>query len=175
MFAVGDKVVHPGYGPGVIKGIERRQVIGDAKDYYIIEIQANDATLMTPVAKADKIGLRQAIGDASIKQLFKILSETPEDLSDDFRERQQYVDERLKEGDIFITAAVIRDMAWYGHFSDLTKRDTQLLQRAEELVAGELALSRGIQIDEALEQMQAILADAIADQEEEEGETLQDS
>jgi CarD family transcriptional regulator len=169
MYAVGDKVVHPGYGPGVIKGIERRQVIEEAKDYYIIEIIANGATLMTPVAQADKVGLRLAIGDASVKRLFALLSEAPDHLSDDFRERQFVVDERLKESDIFVTAEVIRDMAWYGHVNDLTKRDTQLLQRAEELVAGELALAQGIEIEEALQQMESVLAEAMSDDEEEDG------
>jgi CarD family transcriptional regulator len=166
MYSVGDKVVHPGYGPGVIKGIERRQVIGEEKDYYIIEILTGDATLMTPVAQADRVGLRPAMGDASIKRLLELLSEAPDTLSEDFRERQLDIDERLKEGDVFVTAGVMRDMMWYSHFNDLTKRDVQLMQRAEEMVAGELALARGIEVKEALENMQAILQEAINDQEE---------
>lgn len=166
MYAVGDKVVHPGYGPGVIKGIERRQVIGEAKDYYIIEMLTSDATLMTPVAQVDKVGLRPAIGTASIKRILKLLAEEPNTLSENFRERQFDIDERLKEGDVFVTAKVMRDMAWYRHFNDLTKRDLQLMQRAEEIVAGELALAKGIDVKEALEDMQAILEEAINDQEE---------
>jgi CarD family transcriptional regulator len=166
MYAVGDKVVHPGYGPGVIKGIERRQVISEEKDYYIIEILTGNATLMTPVAQADRVGLRPAMSDASIKQLLEMLSEAPDTLSEDFRERQVDIDERLKEGDVLVTARVIRDMMWYGHANDLTKRDTQLMQRAEELVAGELALAKGIEVKEALEKMQAILEGAISDQKE---------
>jgi CarD family transcriptional regulator len=166
MYSVGDKVVHPGYGPGVIKGIERRQVIGEEKDYYIIEILTGDATLMTPVAQADRVGLRPAMGDASIKRLLELLSEAPDTLSEDFRERQLDIDERLKEGDVFVTAGVMRDMTWYSHFNDLTKRDVQLMQRAEDMVAGELALAKGIEVKEALENMQAILQEAINDQEE---------
>jgi CarD family transcriptional regulator len=166
MYAVGDKVVHPGYGPGVIKGIERRQVISEEKDYYIIEILTGDATLMTPVAQADRVGLRPAMSDASIKRLLEVLSEAPDTLSEDFRERQVGIDERLKEGDVMVTARVIRDMMWYGHANDLTKRDTQLMQRAEEMVAGELALAKGIEVKEALEKMQAILEGAISDQKE---------
>jgi CarD family transcriptional regulator len=166
MYAVGDKVVHPGYGPGVIKGIERRQVIGDEKDYYIIEILTGDATLMTPVAQADKVGLRPALGAASIRQILELLTEAPETLSEDYRERQLDVDERLREGDVFVVARVMRDMAWYGHFNDMTKRDAQLMQRAEEIIAGELALVRGIEVKEALEDVQAILEEAINHEED---------
>jgi CarD family transcriptional regulator len=166
MYAVGDKVVHPGHGPGVIRGIERRQVIGEEKDYYIIEILTGDATLMTPVAQADKVGLRPALGDASIRQIFKVLAEAPDTLSEDYRERQLDIDERLKQGDVFVVAKAMRDMAWYGHSNDLTKRDVQLMQRAEEMIASELALVRGIEVKEALEDMQAVLEEAISDQEE---------
>jgi CarD family transcriptional regulator len=166
MYAIGDKVVHPGYGPGVIKSIERRQVIGEEKDYYIIEILTGDATLMTPVAQADNVGLRPAMGNASLKRLFELLSESPDTLSEDFRERQLNIDERLREGDVFVSAGVVRDLAWYSHHNDLTKRDTQLKQRAEELVAAEVALAKGIEIKKALEEMQAVLEEAIGDQEE---------
>jgi CarD family transcriptional regulator len=165
MYAVGDKVVHPGYGPGIIKGIERRQVIGEEKDYYIIDILTGDATLMTPVSQADRVGLRPAMSDASIKRLLEVLSEAPATLPQDFHERQLGIDERLKEGDVLVAAGVMRDMIWYGHANELTKRDTQLMQRAEELVAGELALAKGIQVKEALEKMQAILEEAISDRE----------
>ena len=167
MYSVGDKVVHPGYGPGVIKGIERRQVIGEAKDYYIIEILTGDATLMTPVAQAANVGLRPAISDDSVERLFQLLTEIPRELSGDFRERQEEVDERLREGDIFVTATVLRDMAWYSQTNDLTKRDAQLVQRAEDLVAGELALVRGTDVQEALDHLRDFLAETTQVPEEE--------
>lgn len=166
MYSVGDKVVHPGYGPGIIKGIERRQVIGEAKDYYIIEILTSDATLMTPVAQADNVGLRAAIDDESVERLFQLLAEPPTTLSGDFRERQDEVDGRLKDGDLFVTATVLRDMTWYGQTSGLTKRDTQLFQRAEELIAGELALVNDMDMPEALEYLRNRMSQIVQDAEE---------
>jgi CarD family transcriptional regulator len=160
-YLVGDKVVHPGYGPGTITSIEHRQVVGEAKKYYVIDMLNEGGTLMTPVERAAEIGLRPALGDRAMKRLLKSLSTPPGTLSTDFRERQTDVEERLKEGDIFATAEVVRDMAWHGQVHGLTKRDTQLRQRAEQLLAGELALVREIDVKEALEEVQAILADAI--------------
>lgn len=162
-YSVGDKVVHPGYGPGIITGIEHRQVLGEAKRYYVIDMLTEGGTLMTPVRRADEVGLRPAIGDRAVKRLLKSLSKPPGILADDFRERQTEVEERLKVGDIFITAEVVRDLTWHGHVSGLTKRDAQLLQRAEQLLAGELALVKDIDVKEALEQIQAILAEATRD------------
>ena len=161
MYSVGDKVVHPGYGPGVIKDIERRQVIGEAKRYYVIDMQAGGGTLMTPVAGADEVGLRPAISNASLRRLFRSLREAPRPLSEDFRERQTEVEERLKVGDIFETARVLRDLAWHGKQHGLTKRDMQLMQRAEELVAGELALIREIEVKAAQDELQASLSEAM--------------
>lgn len=164
MYSVGDKVVHPGYGPGVIRDIERRQVIGEAKRYYVIDMQAGGGTLMTPVAGADEVGLRPAINSAAVEQLFQSLMEAPSPLAEDFRERQTEVEEQLKVGDIYVTARVLRDLAWHGQDQGLTKRDTQLMQRAEELVAGEVALVRDIDINAALAQVQAVLAEAMREE-----------
>jgi CarD family transcriptional regulator len=161
MYSTGDKVVHPGYGPGIITGIERREMLGEAKQYYIIEMQSGSGTLMTPVAQAENIGLRPAIDDASINRLLHSLSDTPRTLSEDFRERQTEIEERLKEGDIFEAARVIRDMAWYGQIHGLTKRDTQLKQRAEDVVAAEMALVRDIDIKDAGDQLQTAMEEAL--------------
>jgi CarD family transcriptional regulator len=161
MYAVGDKVVHPGYGPGVIRDIDRREMIGEPKRYYVIDMQDGGATLMTPVAKADEVGLRLAISKASIKKLFQSLSESPHTLSEDFKERQTEIEEQLKTGDIYVTAKVLRDLAWHGREHNLTKRDTELLQRAEDLIASEVALVEGTDVKVAIEQLQATLAEAV--------------
>lgn len=166
MYSVGDKVVHPGYGPGVITGIERRQVIGEAKQYYVIDMLSGGGTLMTPVAGADQIGLRLAISGRTVKKVLGLLTSEPDALSSDFRERQAGIEERLKNGDAFAAAKVMRDLNWYGQVQGLTKRDMQLMQRAEELLAGELALAEETEVKEAIDQVQAILAEAVRDQAE---------
>jgi CarD family transcriptional regulator len=164
MYAVGDKVVHPGYGPGIIRDVERRQVIGEAKRYYVIDMQSGGGTLMTPVAKADEVGLRPAISPELLEKLLQSLTGTPQVLSEDFKERQTEIEERLKIGDVFTTAEVLRDLAWHGQLHNLTKRDTQLMQRAEELIAGEAALVREIDLKVAHEQIQAVLTEAVREE-----------
>jgi CarD family transcriptional regulator len=161
MYSVGDKVVHPGYGPGVIKLIERRQVIGEAKRYYVIEMQTGGGTLMTPVAGADDVGLRPAVSMTVIEHLFDLLAAPPQVLASDFRERQEAVEERLKQSDVLVVAEVIRDLAWHEASHGLTKRDGQLKQRAEDLLSSELALVKEIDQQEALEEIQAVVGEAI--------------
>jgi CarD family transcriptional regulator len=136
-------------------------MIGEPKRYYVIDMQDGGATLMTPVAKADEVGLRLAISKASIKKLFQSLSESPHTLSEDFKERQTEIEEQLKTGDIYVTAKVLRDLAWHGREHNLTKRDTELLQRAEDLIASEVALVEGIDVKVAIEQLQATLGEVV--------------
>jgi CarD family transcriptional regulator len=161
MFSVGDKVMHPGHGPGVITGVETRQVIGDAKEYYIIEMLAEGGTLMTPVARAEEIGLRPAIDLKTVERLFGLFTESPTTLSSDFRERQDEIEERLRVGDVFTAAEVLRDLAWYSQDRGLTERDTKLMQRAEESLGGELALVYDIEVDQAIKKVQARLAEVM--------------
>ena len=161
MYTVGDKVVHPGYGLGVIRDIDRREMIGEPKRYYVIDMQDGGATLMTPVAKADEVGLRLAISKASVKKLFQSLGESPHTLSEDFKERQAEIEEQLKTGDIYVTAQALRDLTWHGQEHNLTKRDAELLQRAEDLIASELALVEGIDVKVVIEQLQATLGEAV--------------
>ncbi len=161
MFAVGDKVVHPNYGPGVIVAIERRQALQQEKRYYVIDMLAGGGTLMTPVRQADKVGLRLAMNGASIQQILEALTAAPRALPADFRERQTVIQERLKEGNVFEAADVIRDLAWHDEIHGLTKRDAQLKQRAEELLASELALVKGIEIKTALEEVQHIVTESV--------------
>jgi CarD family transcriptional regulator len=167
MYSVGDKVVHPGHGPGVVRGVEFRQVIVEEKQYYVVEMLTGGTTLMTPVAKAEQIGLRLAVSGETLERLLSLLSEPPEPLPGDFRQRQNAIEERLKQSDVFVTTAVLRDLTWHGHSNGLTKRDRQLLQRAEELVGSELALIREIEVKAAIEQLQAIVGEAIQTQEDE--------
>jgi CarD family transcriptional regulator len=127
-------------------------------------MQAGGGTLMTPVAGADEVGLRPAISHASVKRLFRSLTEPPRALSEDFRERQTEVEEQLKTGDVFETARVLRDLAWHGQDHGLTKRDLQLMQRAEELVAGEVALVKEIEVKTAQDEVQAILTEAMREE-----------
>ena len=162
MYSVGDKVVHPSYGPGIITGVERRQVVGDPKEYYVIQMLTEGGTLMTPVARADELGLRRAIDRQTLDGLLELMHTPPATLSSDFRERQANIEERLKGADLEAAVEVMRDLAWHDELHRLTERDSKLLQRAEVLLAGEMALIEDIEIDEARGRLQARMAGIVA-------------
>jgi CarD family transcriptional regulator len=160
-YAVGDKVVHPYHGPGRIASIERREFLEEPKHYYVIEIPGQGLTLHVPKRKADTIGVRPAMAQEQLRRVLEILRSRPEQLPDDYKERQEEIWEKLKTGHPLQIAEVVRDLTWHQKDSHLTKKDTDYLDRGRKLLAAEMALVSDTEVDEASKQIEATLNTAL--------------
>jgi CarD family transcriptional regulator len=149
MFDIGDKVVHPTHGAGQVTGIEKQDLLEQYHRYYIIDLAADDRTLMIPVSNAEEIGLRSISHEAALSQVWHILDATAKTLPDDHRKRQERIQEKLKTGDVVKVAEVVRDLSALKREDHLTSFDTRLLERAEQFLACEIALVEGVQVSEA--------------------------
>jgi CarD family transcriptional regulator len=158
-FTVGDKVVHPHHGPGQITAIERKQFLGEAKRYYVIEIPTHSLTVYVPRRQADNIGIRPAMSRARLARVMAILRSRPAMLPEDYKERQEKVWEKLKTSQSIQVAEVVRDLTWRERHAHLTKKDAEYLQRAQEFLAAEMALLADGEISEASKTIDAMLAD----------------
>jgi CarD family transcriptional regulator len=157
MFEVGDKIVHPQHGAGVIKNIEK-DVIQEFGRYYVIELAAYNRTLMVPVDKAPVIGVRLISGPDTMSKVLITLSGEPDSLPGNYTERQTRIGERLKKGDVFEVAEVIRDLSWRSQSKHLTTQDSGFLEQARRFLASELALVRGINFDQAMSLLNGVMA-----------------
>jgi CarD family transcriptional regulator len=150
-FEVGDKIVHPSHGAGVISAIEQSDVVDDEfSRYYVISLAAQDMRLMVPVATAEEIGLRSVAGEKRARELLKILKTEPQPLPDDFKLRQAYVSGRIREGQAEVLAEVVRDMAQRSLEKTYSPTEARLYDQAKSMLAGELALARGIEVADAI-------------------------
>jgi CarD family transcriptional regulator len=149
MFDTGDKVVHPTFGAGLVRGIKKQDLLEQYHRYYIIDLAVDDRTLMIPVSKAEEIGLRSISQQADLSQVWRILSAAAETLPDDYKERQERIQEKLKTGDAIRVAEVIRDLSALKREDHLTSFDTKLFERAQQFLACEIALIEGVQVSEA--------------------------
>jgi CarD family transcriptional regulator len=156
MFEVGDKIVHPAHGAGVIAAIEQSNVLDEFNRYYVIELAAQDMRLMVPVRTAEEIGLRSVAGDKRSKEVLGLLKSTPEELPDDFKKRQAHLMDRLREGDAASLARVVRDMAHRSREKTYSPTEARLYDQARTMLAGELALAQGLEVDAALEQIETL-------------------
>jgi CarD family transcriptional regulator len=149
MFDIGDKVVHPTHGAGLVTGIKKQDLLEQYHRYYVIDLVADHRTLMIPVSKAKEIGLRSISQEAALSQVWHTLGAAAKTLSDDYKKRQERIQEKLRTGDAIKVAEVIRDLSALKRGDHLTSFDTQLLERAQQFLACEVALVEGVQISEA--------------------------
>jgi CarD family transcriptional regulator len=161
-FSVGDEVVHPHRGPGRIVDLERKELTGEEKRYYVIEISFEEMTVHVPVGRVDEVGLRPAMPRARVTRVLDALSSKPHQLAKNYKERQETVREKLATGRPVPTAEAVRDLTWHGQHANLTQKDSELLQRGQDLLAAEMALVSDIGFSEANERIESALAVATA-------------
>jgi len=158
MFKVGDKVVHPSHGAGVIAAMEQKDVLDEFSRYYVIDLAAQQMRLMVPVRTADEIGLRSVASKKHTRDVIQILGGEADELPDDFKRRQAELHGRLREGSAESLARVVRDMAHRGQLKTYSPTEARLYEQARSMLAGEIALAQDKEIEDALEQIDDTVA-----------------
>jgi len=167
-FKVGDTVVHPHYGAGVITEIQERHSLGPRKRYYSIELLGDpQTTVMVPLGGEESVGLRQPIPKARLSRLWRILRAKPQALPDEHKERYAVIEDKLHEGDIFRIAEAVRDLAWRREEKNkLTRVGGRLYETGLEFIASEVAGVQGSDVDaaeaEIAERLDASIGSAVA-------------
>ena len=161
MFKAGDKIIHPIRGAGVVVQVEKRDWHGSSDLYYRIRLLSQDGvSVMVPVQSAKKIGLRRAISQSRIKQVWRVLGDDPEKLPTNHKKRYQLVKGKLHAGDVFLVTEVVRDMAWrQQQQGNLTTVGKRLYEEGVALLAGEIAAAQGIDLTAAEMQIKARLTE----------------
>lgn len=165
MFAVGDTVVHPSYGAGVVVNIRALHTLGrDGKRYYSIRLLSQpETTVMVPLEDEEKAGLRLPMGRARLERLWTILRGDPTELPSDYNKRYVMLKEKVETGDMLEIARVLRDLAWRREARrSLTTRGKRLYETGMELLASEVAGAQGRDYDAAQAEISAQLAATVA-------------
>jgi len=161
-YSVGDKVVHPRFGPGRIAGVERQELVDGPRSYYVIEMVAKRLTVHVPVLKADEAGVRLAMSLSTLPQVLSTLRRRPRRLSDDHRKRQEEIGAEMKTGLVLQLAGVVRDLTWRGTRAHLTRHDSDSLKQGQELLAAEMALASGGKLSDSSKLIEATMTAAVA-------------
>jgi CarD family transcriptional regulator len=167
-FQVGETVVHPHYGAGVITEIQERHSLGPSKRYYSIRLLSDSrTTVMVALGMEESVGLRAPISKARLGRLWGILREKPETLPDEHKERYALIEGKMQEGDLFQIAKAVRDLAWRREEKrTLTKVGKRLYETGLGFIASELAGVQGSDVDTAeaqiAERLEASIGSAVA-------------
>ena len=170
MFKVGDTLVHPSYGAGIVTNIRDLQYLGnERKRYYSIQLLVEPETLvMVPLRNEDKVGLRPTLPQSRLSRVWQILRSQPRKLPSDHNERYAMLKEEIQTGSAFRIAEVLRDLTWRrDEKRRLTTRGKRLYDRSLEFLAGEIAAAEGEEVDAAEAQISGTLSESLAAAEEE--------
>ncbi|GAB4573742.1 MAG: CarD family transcriptional regulator [Anaerolineae bacterium] len=159
MFQKHDHVVHPKHGVGTITGTRTVKLDGKKRRYYCIELLKNDSTVMISAEHLEESGLRPASVD---EQLIRtVMSEPANPLPDNNRERENYIGKRFSAESPETAIRMLRDILCYGLRKKLSSADRRFRDRAKELIANELALHAGLDVETARNAMEGILSDML--------------
>jgi CarD family transcriptional regulator len=136
-FEVGDNVVYPHHGAGVVLRRETKDLMGEKRDYLTIKILHNDMTVMVPCENAHRAGLRRVIDEEQVKKVIEVLSGEVSDMPKNWNRRFKYNREKIKTGDVFELAEVVRNLAIREWEKGLSTGEKQMYTRAKKILASE--------------------------------------
>lgn len=157
MFKVGDRVVYPMHGAGIIQSIESREVLGERQTYYIMRLPIGDMTVMIPTNGAEQVGLRAVVDDEAMGKVVEVLQAEATSMSTNWNRRYRANTEKLKTGDIFEVAEVVRNLALRDQEKGLSTGERKMLDNSRQILVSELVLARGLDEEEAMQILEEAL------------------
>lgn len=138
-FKVGDKVVYPNHGVGIVKEIRSLDYGGEKNTFISLQILSSDSIVMVPVANSKAVGLRKLVSRAKVKKVLERLRTSEIDVPQDWKGRYQENQEKMRSGDIEQVADVLKNLTYLNSIKTLSYRERKMLDRARALVISELA------------------------------------
>jgi CarD family transcriptional regulator len=138
-FEVGDKVIYPNHGLGIVERIEEKTILGTTCGFYHLRIVANETTVLVPVANVDGVGLRRAISDEDVERLFGLLGDGKIDNHQNWKGRFKDNSDKMRSGSIYDVADVLKSLTFLAKSKSLSFREKRMLDRAKFLVISEIS------------------------------------
>ncbi len=130
MFKVGDKVVYPMHGAGVIESIEEREVLGSKHKYYVMRLPMGDLKVMIPTDNVEEIGVREIISDDMVDEVFDVLRGEKTKMSSNWNKRYRANLEKIRSGNILEVAEVVRNLSIRDREKGLSSGEKKMLDNA---------------------------------------------
>ena len=161
-FEEGDKVVYPHHGAGLVMTKETRELMGSEREYLTIKILHNELTVMVPTENAGKAGLRRVIDEEEIKKVTAVLVDDVSEMPKNWNRRFKYNREKIKTGDVFELAEVVRNLALREMEKGLSTGEKQMYTRAKKILASEFMYALDKDEEGAEEYLDGLLEDRFA-------------
>ncbi|MDZ7674128.1 MAG: CarD family transcriptional regulator [Acidimicrobiales bacterium] len=157
-FKVNDKVVYPHHGAAIVESKEKLEMFGEEKEFLVLRMTHGELTLKVPSDKAEEIGMRYPISVEDVEDVFEVLAKKdvrePTNWSRRFKNHQ----EKLKSGDVYQVAEVVRNLALREADKGLSAGEKSMFVKARQVLVSELAFALDISEDAAFERLESTLA-----------------
>ena len=150
MFSVGDRVVYPMHGAGVIEAIEEKEILGARKNYYVMKLPMGEMKVLIPTDSISQVGLRGVIEKEKVPQVFVVLQGEQPEMSANWNRRYRNHLEKIKSGDIFEVAEVVRNLMLRDREKGLSTGESKMLETARQILISELILVQGMEHAEVI-------------------------
>lgn len=159
MFSIGDKIVYPRYGAGVIEGIEEKEVLGEKLKYYVIRIALEDMYVMVPIDNMETNGIRDITPKDEIEGIYNILSGKTSCMCKNWSKRYRENETKMKKGNIFEISELVKNLTVADRGKRLSTGEKRMLENARQLLISELMLILDEPYDKVEKAMQNMIKD----------------
>jgi CarD family transcriptional regulator len=157
-FEIGDNVVYPHHGAGKVLKKEDKEILGETREYLTIKILHNDMTVMVPTENAAVAGLRRVIDEETVKKVLAVLQDECSEMPKNWNRRFKHNRDKIKTGDIYELAEVVRNLAIREAEKGLSTGEKQMYTRAKKILASELMYALEMGEEQAEDHLDELLA-----------------
>ena len=150
MYNVGDKVVYPMHGAGVIDAIEEKEILGEKQSYYILKMPG-EVKVMVPILTAEEHGIRNVIDKAEAEKVINVLEQDETEMEKNWNKRYRENMDKMKSGNIYEIADVVRNLSFKQKEKGLSTGEKKMLHNAKQILVSELVLAEHATQDEVEE------------------------
>ena len=158
MYNIGDKIVYPMHGAGIIESIEEREVLGEVGSYYILRMAYDDMKVMFPISGVSAESIRQLISPEEADKVISYFADYTEEINSNWNKRYRENSLRIKSGDIYEVSQVVKTLMYRDKSKGLSSGERKMLGAAKQILISELVLSKSTTQSEIEEILENIIA-----------------
>lgn len=159
-FGIGDKVVYPNHGVGIIEQISSRTIGSTVEKFYLLRIKSSSLKVMVPFGNVASVGLRRVVKNGEIQKILEFLTSGECDCHSDWKYRFKENSEKMRTGSLMEVAAVLKSLLQLGQQKPLSFREKKMLEKARYLLVSELAMARNWEEPDVEEELRRALTKA---------------
>ncbi|NMB32880.1 MAG: CarD family transcriptional regulator [Clostridium sp.] len=145
MYNIGDKIVYPMHGAGVIESIEEKEILGNKQSYYVVKIPTGEMKVMIPTKNVKGIGIRGIVSEEDADKIFSVLEDKSFNMSSNWNKRYRENMVKIKSGDINKVAEVVVGLMLRDRAKGLSTGERKMLNNAKQILISELVLVKNMQ------------------------------